>query len=151
MKRLMLAVALFAALAAITVPVRAKPMASLCRAPALVLSTSASHARSYEQCREEAGGVIPELKECDAAELNRREATLNRLYKQVLAAVGAERRDGLRKAERAWMAFADAECGFRMAPEVGFMDAPLVYNACRLELIARRIEDLQRALKAAQF
>ena len=37
------------------------------------------------------------------------------------------------------------------SPEVGFMDAPLVYNACRLELIARRIDDLQRALKVAQF
>lgn len=120
-------------------------------ATALVLSTSASHAQSYEQCQAEAGGVIPSLKDCDAAELDRREATLNRLYKQVLAAVSPERREGLRKAERAWVAFADAECGFRMAPEVGGMDAPLVHNVCRLELIAHRIEDLQKALKVAQF
>ncbi len=118
---------------------------------AALVSISASHAQSYEQCQAQAGGVIPSLKDCDAAELGRREAMLNRLYKQVLAAVGPERQEGLRKAERAWVAFADAECGFRMAPEVGGMDAPLVHNACRLELIARRIEDLQKALRVAQF
>lgn len=120
-------------------------------AAALVLSASASHAQSYKQCQEKADGVIPELKECDAAELNRRAAMLNRLYKQLLHTVGPGQQAGLRKAERAWVAFADAECGFRMAPQVGFMDAPLVYNACRLELIARRIDDLQRAIKVAQF
>ena len=128
-------------------------LASLCFAfgAAALVSISASHAQSYEQCQEKAGGVMPELKDCNDAELNCREAMLNGLYKQVLAAVGPGRREGLRKAERALVAFADAECGFRMAPEVGFMDAPLVYYACRLELIARRIEDLQKALEIAQF
>lgn len=139
------------ALIAVTIPAQAKPPAMLCCAPELVLSTSAPQARSYEQCQEKADGIIPALKGCDAAELDRREAMLNKLYKQVLAAIGPERRGGLRKAERAWVAFAEAECGFRMAPDVGYMDAPLVYNACRLELIARRIADLRRALEIAQF
>ena len=85
-------------------------------ATALVPSTSVSHAQSYEQCQAEAGGTIPSLRDCDAAELGRREAMLNRLYKQVLAAVGPGQQAALRKAERAWVAFADAECGFRMAP-----------------------------------
>ncbi len=120
-------------------------------AAALVLSISASHAQSYKQCQAEANGIIPMLKDCDAAELDRREAMLNRLYKQVLVAVSPGRQVGLRKAERAWVAFADAECDFRMSAEAGGMDAPLAYNACRLELIARRIDDLQRALKVAQF
>ncbi len=120
-------------------------------AAALVLSISASHAQSYKQCQAEANGIIPMLKDCDAAELDRREAMLNRLYKQVLIAVSPGRQVGLRKAERAWVAFADAECDFRMSAEAGGMDAPLAYNACRLELIARRIDDLQRALKVAQF
>jgi len=120
-------------------------------AAALVLSISASHAQSYKQCQAKANGIIPMLKDCDAAELDRREAMLNRLYKQVLVAVSPGRQVGLRKAERAWVAFADAECDFRMSAEAGGMDAPLAYNACRLELIARRIDDLQRALKVAQF
>jgi len=120
-------------------------------AAALVLSTSASHAQSYKQCQAEADWIIPRLKACDAAELGRRETMLNRLYKQVLHAVDPGRQAGLRRAERAWVAFADDECGFRMSGEAGGMDAPLVYNACRLELITRRIDDLQRELKVAQF
>ena len=121
-------------------------------AAASVFPTSTSHAQSYEQCQEKADGVIPELKDCDAAELTRREAMLNKLYQQVLHAVGPRgRQAGLRKAERAWLAFTDAECEFRMSAEVGGMNAPLVYNACRLELIARRIEALQKALEVAQF
>lgn len=120
-------------------------------AAVLVLSTSASHAQSYEQCQAEAGGITTKLKACDAAELDRRNATLNKLYQQVLHALGPERQTGLRKAERAWVVFADAECDFRMSAEAGGMDAPLVYNACRLELIAHRIDDLRRALKVAQL
>ena len=120
-------------------------------AVALVPSTFASHAQSYEQCQAEADGIIPRLKECDAAELDRRKAVLNRLYKQVLVAVGPGRQSALRKAERAWVAFADNECDFRYSGEVGGMDAPLVYNTCRLELIARRTDDLRRALKIEQL
>lgn len=117
----------------------------------LALSPSASHAQSYEQCQAEADGIIPRLKDCDAAELDRREAVLNKFYKQVLRAINPGRQAELRKAERAWVVFADAECAFRMSAEAGGMNAPLLYNACRLELIARRIDDLQRALKVAQF
>jgi len=120
-------------------------------AAALVLSTSVSHAQSYKQCQEEAGGNTMSLKDCDAAEVERRETMLNKLYKQVLHAVGPGRQAGLRRAERAWVAFAGDECGFRMSGEAGGTDAPLVYNACRLELIARRIDDLQRELEIAQF
>ena len=148
---LKLATVLLVMLIAITAPAQAKPPASLRHAPVLVPSTSASQAQSYEQCRENAGGVIPALKDCDAAELGRREAILNKLYQQVLRAVGPGQQARLRKAERAWVAFAEAECDFRMAPEVGGMDAPLVCNVCRLEVIARRIEDLRRTLEIAQF
>ncbi len=120
-------------------------------AAALALSTSASHAQSYKQCQAKAGGVTISLKDCDSAELDRREAVLNRLYKQVLHAVGPGRQAGLRRAERAWVAFADNECDFRMSGEAGGTDAPLVYNTCCLELIARRTDDLRRALEIEQF
>ncbi len=120
-------------------------------AAALALSTSASQAQSYKQCLAKADGIILRLKDCDGAELGRREAVLNRLYKQLLNAVDPGRLAGLRKAERAWVAFADSECRFRYSGEVGGMDAPLVYYACRLELIARRTDDLRQQLEIAKF
>lgn len=120
-------------------------------AAALALSTSASHAQSYKQCLAKAGGNTMSLKECDGAELGRREAVLNRLYKQLLNAVDPGRLAGLRKAERAWVAFADSECRFRYSGEAGFTDAALISNACRLELIARRTDDLRQQLEIAKF
>ncbi len=116
-------------------------------AVALVPSTSASHAQSYEQCKAKSGGNTMSLKECDGAELGRRETVLNRLYKQLLHAADHGRQAGLRKAERAWVAFADSECRFRYSGEADLTDAPLVSNACRLELIARRTDDLRRQLE----
>ncbi len=116
----------------------------------LVLSTSASYAKSYEQCQADPNWSIMSLKDCDAAELDRREAVLNRLYKQVLHAIGPERQAELRKAERTWITFSGAECAFRISAEAGGMNAPLVYNACRLELIARRTDDLRKELKVAE-
>ena len=121
------------------------------RAAAVILSVSAAHAQSYEQCQAEAGGIVAKLKICDATELDRRDVMLNQVYQQLLHAISPERQEKLREAERAWTAFVDAESNFCMSAETGGMDAPLVYNGCRLQLGARRIEDLQKALKIAQF
>lgn len=93
---------------------------------------------------------MPKLKACDGEELRRRDAVLNQAFQQLLRAVGAERGAPLRKAGRAWVASSDAECDVRMSAEAGGQDAPLVCSACRLELLACRIDDLQRALKAAR-
>ena len=68
-----------------------------------------------------------------------------------MAAVDPEQQEGLRTAERAWAAFMEADCHFRMSAEAGGTDAPLLYYSCRLELTARRIEDLRQALKIATF
>ena len=128
-----------------------------------ILSTSASHSQaaasggepsrtqSYEECRAASGGVTVELRSCYVAELQRRRAALDRLYREVLRTVAPERRDLLRKAERAWTAFVEAECNFSSSVETGGSDYPLFVDGCYLELTARRIEELQQALKTAQF
>ncbi len=103
---------------------------------------------AYARCQSASGGVTVRLKACDAAELRARDATLNALYRQLLAAIDAPRRARLQAAERAWIAFRDAECAFRMSGEAGGTMAPLIYNACRLELTAVRSQNLQEAIKA---
>ena len=108
-------------------------------------------AQRYETCVAQAGGVTVQLKECDDAEMGRRDALLSQLFQNVLAAVDPERQEGLRTAERAWAAFMEADCRFRMSAEAGGTNAPLLYYDCRLELTARRIADLQQALKIATF
>ena len=107
--------------------------------------------QSYEKCQDKAGGVIPSMKECDGAELQRRDAMLNQLYQELLHTVKPERQELLRRAERAWLAFMEAECAFSSSAEAGGMDEPIVYNGCRLELTAQRVERLKKALDFAQF
>lgn len=106
---------------------------------------------SFASCQKRANGVESELKVCAAAEIERRDATLNGLYQSLIGKVGAPRQPALRAAERAWVSFRDAECAFQMSAEAGGSNASLLASTCRLELTARRTEDLCRALKVASF
>lgn len=117
---------------------------------ATVAATRAA-ADPYQDCRTAAAGVDPRLKACDAAELSRRDAQLNDAYRRLMAALPGVRQAKLRSAERAWVAFRDAECDFRASAETGGSDAPLVDAACRLELTAERLDALLKALKVARF
>ena len=106
---------------------------------------------SYAQCQKAAGGVDPQLHACDAAEITSRDAVLNQSYRKLLAAITPARQALLRTAERDWIAFRDAECAFRRSADAGGSDAVLVYDACRLDLTARRIDDLGKALNVSRF
>ena len=57
MEKLKLAAALFAAMAVVTVPARAKPPASLCRAPEVVLFTCNVGTKTVSICGREQGGA----------------------------------------------------------------------------------------------
>lgn len=117
----------------------------------VVMAAGTAQAETYEACKAGAGGVTTKLMACGSAELKVRDAMLNQTYMQVLNAVPVSRQNQLRTAERAWVAFRDAECSFRMSAEEGGSDAPLVYNACRIQLTNQRTQDLKSASRVASF
>ena len=53
---------------------------------------------------------------------------------------------GLLKAQRAWLAFRDAECGLQAAGEAGGSAQPMIYNQCLAGLTQLRTEQLQKRL-----
>ena len=53
---------------------------------------------------------------------------------------------GLLKAQRAWLAFRDAECGLEAAGEAGGTAQPMIYNQCLSGLTQLRTEQLQKRL-----
>lgn len=120
---------------------------------ALAALDSPAHATeaSYAQCQKAANGVDPQLKACDAAEIASRDAVLNQTYRRLIAMLSAPRQNLLRASERSWVAFRDSECEFRRSAEAGGSDAGLVYNRCRLDLTARRVDDLNKVLTVAKF
>ena len=120
-------------------------------ASTMLFAAHCSWAASYDDCRAAAGGVDPRLKACDGSEMQARDTELNQSYRDLLAAIPASRQTELRSAERAWVAFRDAECAFRASADAGGSDASLIESGCRLEVTAERIGQLKKALKVAKF
>ncbi len=108
---------------------------------AALLLTAGSPA--YGACTREAAGVIPALKACAAAELQRRDAALNGAYRDALAARQAPARLKLRAAERAWIKRRDTTCAARMKAEGGGQEAALAWSDCMLSMTAQRTVELR--------
>ena len=53
---------------------------------------------------------------------------------------------GLLKAQRAWLAFRDAECGLEALGEAGGSAQPMIYNQCLSRLTQLRSEQLEKRL-----
>jgi uncharacterized protein YecT (DUF1311 family) len=72
---------------------------------------------------------------------------LNAVYKKVMAQeMDGKARDKLRKAEKLWVQFRDAECDSQADENRGGSIVPLVYNSCAKELTDERICELKARL-----
>lgn len=102
-------------------------------------------------CQEEPGGsTTPGIAQCLSAEADAWDALLNRNYQSRLeAAAGvdaelgeagttAEAEADLRTAQRAWIAFRDAECDRQFSFYAGGTIRTVVHAQCRLSLTAER-------------
>ncbi|MBS0276429.1 MAG: DUF1311 domain-containing protein [Proteobacteria bacterium] len=86
-----------------------------------------------------------EMNICAGHELEQANATINNLYKETMAKYDAEGQAMLRKSERAWIAFRNAECDFRTSGSKGGSIWPLVHAQCLTELTRARIKQLEKA------
>lgn len=96
---------------------------------------------SHERCMATASTTVSML-ECNAAELKRHDARLNAQYKAALAAHGETQQAMLRDAQRQWMKYRDANCGFYAQLTGGTLDS-LNSSSCVLEETARRADELE--------
>jgi len=87
-----------------------------------------------------------EMNICGGHELDQANATLNNLYKETMAKYDPAGQAALRKSERAWIAFRDAECDLRTDESKGGSIWPLVHAQCLTELTRARIKQLEKAL-----
>lgn len=88
-----------------------------------------------------------EMRDC----VNRRYAEvddeLNRVYKQLLAQLDPERRELLRAAQRAWIAFRDKNAAFVASEVEGGTLYPIIEISERASMTERRIEELKERLQ----
>jgi uncharacterized protein YecT (DUF1311 family) len=116
--------------------------ACLCAALAAAPTTSAAgedglYSDRYAACMDAAGGVTFSMIDCMTEELGAQDAALNANYGAAMRALPAERAAALRAAQRLWITFRDANCGFYDDPDGGTV-ARLEANGCFLRMTAER-------------
>ena len=77
---------------------------------------------------------------------------LNALYQQITARLKAEpeRKKLLVGAQRAWVAFRDAECKFSASGVEGGSVYPLIYSSCTTDLTKARVQTFRNYLKCQE-
>lgn len=70
-------------------------------------------------CLHKAAGVHPEMMDCLSAEYDRQDKRLNTAYKKAMSGLTTERKKKLRDAQRAWIAFKEANAAFMDDPDGG--------------------------------
>jgi uncharacterized protein YecT (DUF1311 family) len=104
--------------------------------------THADTSNSYAACMDKSAGVTPAMEDCIGEEFELQDRRLNRSYKALMASIPEKRRADLRDAQRKWVAFRDANCGFYYDPEGGSA-ARLASKECVVTLTAHRAHELE--------
>jgi uncharacterized protein YecT (DUF1311 family) len=99
--------------------------------------------KQYAACMDRSGANDWAMRDCIADETGRQDARLNKAYRALLAQTRAERKGALQTAQRLWVQFRDANCGFYYDPEGGTLDR-LAANACVMNMTAERADELQK-------
>jgi uncharacterized protein YecT (DUF1311 family) len=97
---------------------------------------SSAHAQTQTQMNQEA-----------AAEFKKADTALNKLYPQVLAKFDAEGKEKLKAAQRAWVAFRDAQAELDADMARGGTMAPLLRATSMTQTTEDRIKQLKALLK----
>jgi uncharacterized protein YecT (DUF1311 family) len=89
---------------------------------------------------------------CAVGEYDKADAELNASYKQIMARLKSDPDTAklLVAAEKAWMAFRDAECTFANSQTVGGSIHPMMVAECREAITRKRIDDLKAYLNCEE-
>lgn len=115
----------------------------------LALGLTGSGARAAE-C--DGNATQTALNDCQGALFAQADAELNALYGQMTARLAADpdTKTRLTTAQRAWLAYRDAECDFAASGVAGGSVAPLIRARCLTDLTRARSADFRRYLACAE-
>ena len=97
---------------------------------------------SYSTCMDRSGGVTVEMLDCIGRELEIQDAMLNAAYRDLGARLSPARKQQLTAAQRLWIQYRDANCGFYADPDGGTL-ATVASNECVLRETSERAEELK--------
>jgi uncharacterized protein YecT (DUF1311 family) len=114
---------------------------------AAVIPLSIAHAENCQNAVKQ-----DEMNDCAYEAYKRSDAELNALYKQIMSRTKDDSNTAalLIKAQRAWMAFRDAECTFMTSGSVGGSVHPMALSSCLERLSRARVMDLKWYLHCSE-
>lgn len=87
---------------------------------------------------------------CAAQEHRAADAALNRAYARLMGVAAPARREGIRVAQRAWLAFRDAHCRSEASEYQGGSMRPTVMSFCLADVTRSRTARLDERIKEVQ-
>lgn len=113
--------------------------------------TMPAFAFAQDKCYDEAETQAA-LNECADAAFKEADKKLNDLYKQIEARLSddADTRKLLVQAQRDWLRFRDAECGFQTAAAAGGSMMPMLVAQCMEGLTQSRVKDFEGYLNCEE-
>lgn len=117
----------------------------------IILFTTVPAALSAESC-DKPNSSQANLNECYSNNYKHSDTQLNALYRQITARLkdDAQTTKLLVTAQKAWVAFRDAECNFSTSGSADGSVYPMMQSICLNGLTASRIEDLKSYLKCEE-
>jgi len=91
-----------------------------------------------------------EMNQEAAADFQKADATLNKIYKKVRAALDEAGQAKLKAAQRAWLAYRDAEAELEAAPNEGGSIYPMIIANVKARLTDARVKELEEVLSASE-
>lgn len=125
-----------------------KTLLSLCAALTVMAVPYAANAhdtglsKQHMVCLDKSGGTTAGMINCITAETKRQDAQLNNAYKALMSELSALRKAQLQEAQRAWIKYRDANCGFYYDPDGGTL-ATVSANDCVMSATANRARELE--------
>jgi uncharacterized protein YecT (DUF1311 family) len=101
--------------------------------------------KEYLTCVDKGEGVTDKTLDCISAEFDRQDTRLNDAYKKLISKLSKDRAKSLVEAQRAWIKFRDANCGFYHDPDGGSA-AHIAGNECMLNATVERANELENLL-----
>ncbi|WP_420479795.1 lysozyme inhibitor LprI family protein [Brevundimonas sp. FT23028] len=97
---------------------------------------------AFDACMQRASGVTVDVRACISAEHSRQDALLNTRYRELMQRLPPERQAALRAAQRAWIAFREADCSYSASRDAGGTLEAVMIDSCWMEFTTRRATSL---------
>ncbi len=102
--------------------------------------------KQFSVCMDNSGGVTVAMLDCIGAETTTQDARLNGAYKKLGAQLTPARKKQLVAAQRLWIQYRDANCGFYADPDGGTL-ATVSASDCVLQATASRAKELENLVQ----